>query len=188
MLDLLTRRWWILLLRGIVAIAFGIMAFRWPAPALYALVLLYAGFALVDGVFAIATAAGANRADPNLRLWPLVVAGLALVAAGAVAFGWPGLTVVSLLLVIGLAAVVRGVMEIVEAVRLRHEIENERALGLAGALSIVFGLLVLLRPGAGALALIWMIAGWAIFVGVLYVMLALRMRGLRERVVTRPAI
>lgn len=188
MLDLLARRWWLLLLRGIVAIAFGIMAFTWPAPALYALVLLYAAYAVVDGVFTIASATGASHVDPHLRVWPILVAGVVLVVAGAIAFAWPGLTAVSLLLVIGVAAVVRGVMEIVEAVRLRHEVDNEWALGLAGALSVVFGVLVLLRPAAGALALIWMIACWAVLVGALYVVLALRVRALRERVATHPAL
>jgi uncharacterized membrane protein HdeD (DUF308 family) len=188
MLDLLSRRWWLVLVRGVGSIAFGIVAFVWPAPALYALVLLYAAYAIVDGALSIATASGARRAAPGLRVWPLVVAGLALAAAGAVAFAWPGLTAASLLLVIGVAAVVRGVMEIVEAVRLRHEVDNEWALAAAGALSIAFGVMVLVRPGAGALALIWIIAIWAILVGVLYVALALRVRALRDRALARPAV
>jgi uncharacterized membrane protein HdeD (DUF308 family) len=184
-LDTLARNWWVLLLRGIAAIVFGVLAFIWPGLTLVTLVLLYGAFALVDGVLALISAfTGGARPAPS---WWLVVVGLLGIGAGIVTFLWPGLTAVLLVLFIGAWAIVRGIFEIVGAVKLRKEIDNEWMLILGGVLSVLFGLFVFIAPGAGALALIWVIAAWSIVLGALFVGLALKVRRHREVAATPPA-
>lgn len=176
----LARSWWILVVRGVLAVAFGVLAFVWPGLALEALVVLFGAFALVDGVFAIAAAVRAARRERTW--WPLVVEGVSGIALGIVAFVWPGITALALLYVIAAWAIVTGVFEIAAAIRLRREIEGEWLLGLAGAASMVFGVLVVIFPGSGAVAIVWAIAAYAVLFGVLLIALGLRLRGLRSDV------
>jgi uncharacterized membrane protein HdeD (DUF308 family) len=174
MLHALAKCWWVLLLRGIAAIAFGVLAFIWPGLTLVTLVLLYGAFALVDGVLAL-FAAFTGGAKP-VPTWWLVVVGLIGIAAGLVTFMWPGITAILLVLFIGAWAVVHGIFEIIGAIQLRKEIDNEWMLILGGALSVLFGAVVLIAPGAGALGLVWVIATYSIIFGILFVALALRLR------------
>jgi uncharacterized membrane protein HdeD (DUF308 family) len=172
MLHALAKCWWLLLLRGISAILFGVLAFIWPGLTLVTLVLLYGAFALVDGVISlIAAFTGSAKLVPT---WWLVVVGLLGLAAGIVTFAWPAITAILLVLFIGAWALVHGVFEMIGAIQLRKEIDNEWMLILGGALSVIFGLLVIIAPGAGALGLIWAIASYAIVFG--FIVLALRMR------------
>jgi uncharacterized membrane protein HdeD (DUF308 family) len=174
MLHALAKSWWVLLLRGITGIVFGILAFVWPGLTLLTLVVLYGAFALVDGVLSlIAAFTGSAKPVPT---WWLVVVGLLGIAAGIVAFVWPGITAIALVLLIGAWALVHGIFEIIGAIQLRKEIDNEWWLILCGALSVVFGLIVLFAPGAGALGLIWAIAAYSIAFGIMFVGLALRLR------------
>jgi uncharacterized membrane protein HdeD (DUF308 family) len=174
MLHALAKCWWLLLLRGIAAIVFGVLAFIWPGLTLVTLVLLYGAFALVDGVISlIAAFTGSPKPVPT---WWLVVVGLLGIAAGVVTFVWPGVTALLLILFIGAWALVHGIFEIIGAIQLRKEIDNEWMLILGGALSVIFGLIVLIAPGAGALGLIWAIGGYSIAFGILFVALALRLR------------
>lgn len=175
MLHALARNWWLMLLRGIASIVFGVLAFIWPGLTIISLILLYGVFALSDGVFAI-IAAIRGEGGPMPRWW-LAVVGLLGIAAGILTFTWPGITALTLLLFIGAWALVRGIFEIIGAIRLRHEIDNEWTLILNGALSVLFGLVMLVMPGAGALALIWVIAAYAIISGILLVGLAFRLKG-----------
>jgi uncharacterized membrane protein HdeD (DUF308 family) len=174
-LHALSRNWWLLLLRGIASILFGIAAFIWPGLTVLALTLLYGAFALADGVLSLGAAVmgGGNRSVPT---WWLVLIGLLGIAAGIVAFLWPGLTAFALVIMIGAWAVTIGVLEIIGALWMRHEIEDEWMLIAAGLLSLLFGLAVLLRPGAGAVALAWAIGAFAILSGLLLVGFALRLR------------
>jgi len=174
-LQSFSKNWWNLLLRGILSILFGVMAFAVPGWTLLSLALPYGVYALIDGVLSIWFGAGA-------RAWPLVLFGLLGVAAGIFTLSTPWATAVALLYLIGAWAVVRGIFEIITAVRLRHEITNEWSLIFAGVVSVVVGLIFLARPGAGALALVWVIAAWAIVAGLLLIKLALRVRSLSERV------
>jgi uncharacterized membrane protein HdeD (DUF308 family) len=174
MLHALAKSWWLVLLRGIAGILFGVLAFAWPGLTLLTLVLLYGAYALADGVIALA-AAFTGRARP-VPTWWLVVVGLAGIAAGIVTFLWPGITALVLILFIGIWAIVHGIFEIAGAIQLRHEIENEWMLILAGALSVLFGLVVLIMPGAGALGLIWAIGAYSIVFGALLVGFSLRLR------------
>jgi uncharacterized membrane protein HdeD (DUF308 family) len=174
MLHWLARNWWIELVRGIAAIVFGLLAFVLPGVTLLTLVILYGAYALADGVFAL-IAAIRGEAGPAPRWWLAVVGALG-VAAGLATFLWPGLTALILAIFIGAWSLARGVFEIVGAIRLRKEIDNEWLLILSGLLSVVFGAVVLLMPGAGALAIVWIIGAYAIALGALHVGLALRLR------------
>ncbi len=174
MLHRLAENWWLELLRGIAAIVFGLLAFVLPIATLFSLVLLYGAFALVDGIFAIIAAIRGDRV-PGPRWW-LAVVGVLGVVAGLLTFLWPGLTALILAIFIGAWALARGVFEIAGAIRLRKEIDNEWLLILSGVLSVLFGAAVLFRPGAGALAIVWIIGAYAVVLGALHVGLALRLR------------
>jgi uncharacterized membrane protein HdeD (DUF308 family) len=174
MLQAMAKSWWLVLLRGIAAILFGVLAFIWPGLTLLTLVILYGAYALVDGVISL-VAAFSGGAKP-VPTWWLIVVGLAGIAAGLVTFFWPGITALVLIVFIGAWSIVHGIFEIVGAIKLRKEIDNEWWLILAGALSVIFGIMVLALPGAGALALIWIIGAYAIVFGVLLVGLSLRLR------------
>jgi uncharacterized membrane protein HdeD (DUF308 family) len=174
LLHTLSRYWWLILLRGIAFIVFGVLAFMWPGLTLVTLVLFYGAFALVDGVLALAHAI-MGGGEMGSRWW-LVLVGVAGIAAGIVTFMWPGLTALLLLVFIATWAIVLGVFQIAGAIRLRKEIDNEWTLILSGALSVGFGLVLLAAPGAGAVGLIWVIASYAVVFGVLLVMLAFRLK------------
>jgi uncharacterized membrane protein HdeD (DUF308 family) len=170
----LAKNWWLLLLRGIAAIIFGILAFAWPGITLLSLVILYGAYALVDGVLSIAAAVGGGGgATPR---WWLIVVGLLGIAAGLLTFFWPQITALVLLMFIGAWALIHGVFEIIGAIRLRKEIDNEWMLILSGALSVIFGAAMLIMPGAGALALIWVIGAYSIIFGILFVGFAFRLK------------
>jgi len=173
MVHLLAKNWWVLLLRGLVAVLFGFLAFAWPGLTLVSLILLYGAYAGADGILALMAAMRGGTVAPR---WWLVLVGVLSLGAAAATFLYPGLTALVLLTFIGVWAIARGVMEIVGAIQLRKEIENEWLLVLSGLLSVLFGAMVLARPGAGALALVWIIASYAIAVGVLLMGLALRVR------------
>jgi uncharacterized membrane protein HdeD (DUF308 family) len=169
----LARYWWLILLRGIAAIGFGVLAFIWPGITLVTLILFWGAFTLIDGVLALAHAImGGNMGSR----WWLALIGVAGIAAGVLTFMWPGVTALILLWFIAAWAIVLGVFQIMGAIRLRREIDNEWTLILGGGLSVLFGLVLLVAPGAGALALIWVIGAFAIALGILLVMAALRLK------------
>ena len=177
-LHALAKNWWLVLLRGLCAIAFGILTFIWPGVSLFSLVLLYGAFALADGVVALMTAVSGNTPAPR---WWLAIVGLAGLAAGAVTFLWSGVTAVVLQVFIACWAIVVGVVEIVGAIQLRKEIENEWMLIAAGVVSVLFGILLLVWPGVGLLTLLYTIGSYAIISGVLLIALALRLRSHAHR-------
>ena len=173
----LHRSWWLLLLRGIAAVAFGVLTFVWPQISLLTLIMVYGVYALIDGVLALIAAIRGGGFVPR---WWLALGGIASLAAGALAFVWPGLTALVLVYLIGFWSILRGVLEIIGAVRLRNEIANEWTLGVAGALSVIFGLILVFMPGAGALGLLWLIAVWAVLFGLLLIWVAFRVRRLAK--------
>jgi uncharacterized membrane protein HdeD (DUF308 family) len=174
-LPVLARNWWALVLRGLAAILFGVLAFAWPGITLFVLVLFFGAYMLVDGIFAIVAAVRA--AGEEDRWWLLLIQGILGVLAGLVAIFWPGLTALALLYFIAAWAIVTGIMEIVAAIRLRREIEGEWALALSGALSVLFGVLLVVLPApAGLLSLVWLIGAYAVATGVLLLILAFRVR------------
>jgi uncharacterized membrane protein HdeD (DUF308 family) len=179
LVERLAQNWWLLLLRGIVAIGFGVLAFAWPGLTLFALVILYGAYALTDGVFALG-AAFAHRHPGSPTAW-LVFVGILGIAAGLFTFFWPGITALVLLAVIAAYSILHGILEIALAIRLRREIQGEWLLILSGALSVLFGVLILARPGAGALAIVWLIGAYALVFGSLLIAFALRVRTHRPR-------
>ena len=176
----LTRSWWILAVRGVVAVIFGLLALIWPEITLLALVLVFGAYAFVDGVFALVAAVRGRQLAGGSRAW-LVLEGLLGVGAGVVAVLWPDITALALLWVIAVWAVLTGVLEILAAVRLRRVLDNEWLLVVAGVLSIVFGLILMIWPESGAIGLVWLIGIYAIVFGVVLLGLALRLRGLGRR-------
>lgn len=186
MLTMLSRYWWLVVLRGVFAILFGVLAFIWPGITIGALVILFGAYALIDGVSSVAT--GVMHWQENDRWWVMLLEGIAGIVFGILTFVWPAVTAVVLLFFIAVWAIITGVLELVAAVRLRKEIDGEWALGLAGVLSVLFGIVMLLRPGAGALALIWVIGSYAIVFGVLLIFLGFKLRGVTSNAVSPSAV
>jgi uncharacterized membrane protein HdeD (DUF308 family) len=173
MVHELAKNWWLVLLRGIAAIVFGVLAFVWPGLTLLVLIMFYGAWALVDGVLAIIAAVTGGAPAPR---WWLAIVGVLGILAGILTFLWPGITALVLLFFIAGWAIAIGVFQIIGAIRLRKEIDNEWLLILSGVVSVLFGIGVLLVPGAGALALVWVIGLYAIVEGVLYIALSFRLK------------
>jgi uncharacterized membrane protein HdeD (DUF308 family) len=174
LLHALGRTWWLVLLRGLAAIVFGILAWTWPGATLITLVLFWGAYALVDGVAALV--GGWQAKDSGKPMWPVVLVGVIGIAAGIFTFVQPEVTAVALLILIAAWAIVQGVFEIVAAIRLRKEIKNEWLLILSGVLSVLFGLFMIASPGAGAMAVLWVIGVFAIAYGALLVFLAFKLK------------
>ena len=176
---LLARNWWVLLLRGIIAILFGVTAYAWPGMTLATLVMFFAAFVLVDGVFDVFAAFSGRKENENW--WVLLLEGLLGIAFGVITWTRPGVTVVVLLLFIAFWALATGILRIIMAIRLRKEIEGEWWLILSGLASVLFGVIVMARPGAGALAMLWVIAAWAIITGIFLVILSFQARSFGKK-------
>ena len=173
LLHAMAGNWWLAVLRGVAAIIFGILAFAWPGITLLTLVLFWGAFAMVDGVLAIIAAVKGGNPMPR---WWLAIVGIAGIAAGALTFLMPGLTALVLVTFIAVWAIVLGVMEIYGAIKLRKEIEGEWFLILNGVLAVIFGILLLWRPGIGALTLVWIIGAYAIILGIIYIAFGLKLK------------
>ena len=172
MLTTLAEYWWTLVLRGVAAVIFGILAYVWPGITFTVLVLFFGAYALWDGVFAL-IAAFRTQAE---RRWPLVLEGLVGIAAGVLTFIWPGAATLALLIIIGAWAIVTGIFEIVAAIRLREEIEGEWLLLVSGLLSVLFGIALAIWPAAGLVAVTWLIGAYSIVFGILLIVLGFRLR------------
>jgi len=176
-MEQLARAWWLVLVRGIVAIVFGILALFWPGITLLVLVIFFGAYAIVDGVFSIFSA---FRHDTRSRAWA-IFSGIIGILAGLVALIWPGITSLALLYVIAFWAILHGIAEIVGGIQLRKVIDNEWALILGGVLSVIFGAMLFLWPGAGMLGLVWLIAIFAVIYGIVMVVLSFRVKKLAPR-------
>lgn len=174
MVDILARNWGWVMLRGVAALIFGLLALFNPDITIAALVILFGAYALVDGIFTIVSAIANRHGEPH---WvALLVGGIVSFAAGVVTFLMPGLTALTLLYLIAAWAIITGILEIVAAIRLREAIRGEWMLILAGVLSVLFGLLLFIEPGAGALAVVLWIGAYAIVFGIVLIMLSFRLR------------
>ena len=174
----LARNWWVVALRGVLGILFGLIALVWPGITLLALVALFGAYALVDGIFA---AVAAFRAGRSQFRWWLVLEGIAGIGTGIATVFWPQITALVLLVLVAAWAIVTGVLEIVAAIRLRKVITGEWVLALTGVLSVGLGMLLLLFPGPGALSLVWLIGAYALAFGILLLVLAFRLRSWGRR-------
>jgi uncharacterized membrane protein HdeD (DUF308 family) len=178
MLHTLARNWWLVALRGLAAVLFGVLALLMPGVTLATLVLLFGAYALVDGILALISAFGHTPGQPR---WQLVLWGVVSVLAGVLTFVWPGLTALVLLYVIAGWAIVTGIVEIVAAIELRKVITHEWLLALSGVASLLFGLAIAFWPSAGALVVLAYIAAFAIVLGVLLIALGFRLRAVHQR-------
>jgi uncharacterized membrane protein HdeD (DUF308 family) len=181
--EVLSEKWWVLLLRGLISVAFAVLIWMQPAITLKALIILFGVFAFVDGVLGVWTAFS-SRKDRN-NWWLLMLWGLVGIGIGIITFVAPGVTALALLFYIAIWAIVTGVLEIITAVRLRKEIEGEWLLGLAGLVSLVFGILLIAHPGAGILAVLWLLAAYALILGVLMIILAFKVRSWGAKLTAR---
>jgi len=170
----LSQNWWLEVLRGMLAILFGVLAFVWPQITWLTLIVMFGVYAIVDGIVAIVS--GFSRTRESSRWWVFLVEGLIGIGAGIVALVWPGVTSLVLIYMIASWALITGILEIAAAIRLRNEISNEWMLGLGGLVSIGLGVLLFFQPAAGGLAIIWTIAAYALIFGVLLVILGFRLR------------
>jgi len=157
-----------------VAVLFGILAFTWPGLTLLTLIFLFGVYAMANGALTLAVAFKAPKGYPRFA-W-LIVEGILSVLAGFISFLMPGVTALSLLLLIAAWAIITGAFEIVAAIRLRKVVSHEWLLIIAGLASLAFGVCILIMPGAGALALVWWIGAYSLAFGILLIMLAFRMR------------
>lgn len=181
MLSMMAANWWVILLRGIAGIIFGIIAILNPAIAIEALITVFAAYVLVDGVLTI-IAAIRHRDEP--RWWAVLIEGIISVIAGLAALFYPGIALLVGINLIAFWAILTGVFQIIAAIQLRKEIEGEFFMGLAGVLSIVFGVLLLLFPVWGAVTLITIVGVSSIIFGVLLALLAFRVRGKGDKSMT----
>lgn len=170
--ELLSKSWRSLALRGFISLVFGILAAFWPGITLLWLLVMFAAYALIQGL-ASAMAAFQSRKTYH-DWWLMLLWGVVGIGAGITAFMLPNLTAVVLVLIIGATALASGIVDIAMAIRLRKVIRGEGFLILNGIISIAFGVFVVFFPGAGALALVWMIALYAIVSGLLLLALAWR--------------
>ena len=175
--TLAAQNWGMFVLRGVFALALGVLAFVAPAPTLAALIFVFGAYAVVDGAFAIAYGA----LEPGGPRWLLVIGGIVGIAIGAYTFVNPAITAVALVLLIGSFAIVRGVAEVGTAISLRNVIQSAWLYVLSGLVSIGFGAFLIAAPGEGALAVLFVIGYYALFAGITYVAIGLRLRGLNEK-------
>lgn len=173
MLESLRGTWWILALRGLAGVAFGIAALSWPAVTPRVIVMLYGSYALVDGALSASTALTRRGGRQRASLW---LEGMVGLLAGGCAWLFPGLTTSALACIVASWAVITGVFELVSALRLREELEGEWLLSGAALASLAFGVALAVRPMVGPLALLWVFGGYAIAFGSLVAALALALR------------
>jgi uncharacterized membrane protein HdeD (DUF308 family) len=173
MLHVLARNWWAIALRGIAAIIFGLFAFLFPGSTLFALIIVFGAYSLIDGIFAIVAAVRA--AEAHERWGQLLLVGICGVIVAAVVWFYPGLATLGLLYVIAAWALVTGVLEVIGAFKLRKQMPDWWWL-VAGLASILFGALVIWHPGAGALAVLWLIGTYAVAFGIFLLGFAWRLR------------
>lgn len=179
MITNLANNWWTFVLRGVLALLFGVIAFVWPGLTILSLTYVFGFYAILDGIFALVAAWNFRSQD---RWWVLLLEGLLGLAAGVIAFVSPGITALALLWVIAAWAILTGILEIVAAIQLRQEIENEVWLGLGGLASIVFGVLLVIWPGSGLVTISWLIGGYAIVFGISMLILGFRLQGLNKSI------
>ena len=169
-----SANWWLLVLRGVLGIAFGVLVFLWPMLAWVVIVASFAAYALLDGVFAISAAI---LGHPQRRhWWGLILEGILGIAAAVVTLLWPTLATIPLLAIIAAWAIATGVAEVIVAIRLRRELAGEWLLALSGVLSVLFGITLILQPQAGAIAIAWLIGVYSIAFGFLLLVLGFRLR------------
>jgi uncharacterized membrane protein HdeD (DUF308 family) len=177
MIASLSGSWWAFVVRGLVALAIGILAFVQPGATLIALVAVFAAYAIVDGVLAIA--AGVT-VDGGPR-WMFILGGILGIVVGLVTINRPDVTAIALVLLIGVWAIATGIAEAAAAYQFRQVLENEWLVALSGVISVVFGVFLIASPGDGILAVLWIIGFYAILAGITYLAVGIQLRGVHEK-------
>ena len=180
MFDILTQKWWTVALRGILAIGFGIVALVSPGITLVSLALVFGAYAVIDGVFAIVGAFGHRGRE---AVW-YVLEGILGIAVGIATFFFPSITAQAFVFLVGLWAILTGIFEVIAGFEL--PISRDWLLVLAGATSIIFGVLVFANPVGGALAVVWLIGIYALVFGVALLVFSIRLRGLAKKLDAKP--
>jgi uncharacterized membrane protein HdeD (DUF308 family) len=178
--DILSRNWWMVLVRGLVWILFGVVVFAWPGISLISITLFFGATLLLDGILSVAN--GIRGRKEHDDWWILLLIGLAGVAVGLFAVLNPGVASLALIFYIAIWAVATGLMQILAAIRLRKVIEGELWLVLGGLATVIFGILLASNPAAGALAVLWLIGAYAVAFGIILVLLSFKVRGVARRV------
>jgi len=173
--DLLHHRWTALLGRGVIAILLGLLVWLRPGISLALFVVAFGLWALIDGIVT-SWLAIEDRPQPSWG-W-MLLDGIIGIVIGIFALARPHTTALALLFLIGIWAILRGVLEIVVAIALRRELRGEWRLLIAGVLSIVFGAIVFSNPGAGLLAVLWLVGLYAVLYGIMLISLAFKARSL----------
>lgn len=173
MSALLARNWWAVLLRGLIAVVLGILTFWMPAISLASLVLVFAAYMLADGVLGIVAAMRAARRHERWG-W-LVLEGLLDIGAGVVALAWPGLTIIVFVALVAAWAIVSGGTMVLAALRFNKR-DGRWLMGLAGVLSIAWGVLLAFAPISGALVLTLWLGAYALVFGITLIIFSLRLR------------
>jgi len=181
--DAFARKWQMLLLRGVAATLFGIFTLAQPGISLASLAFVFGAYALADGILSAWTAIIRREEQPHWMI--LLLEGLFGIGIGVITLMNPAVPALALLYYIAIRAIAAGVLEVVVAMQLRREIDNEWRLVLAGLVSVIFGLWLIARPGAGALAALWLIGVFSILIGMLFIILALRLRAIPRNIKAR---
>lgn len=172
------RKWWEKVVIGVVAIIFGIVAFAWPDMTLYTITILFGAFALVIGIFAIL--AGIAGKDLGNARTVFIIQGILGIIIGSVVMAWPGLSLLFVAYLIGFWAIMFGIFEIVAAATApRDAIPSGMSKGLlavSGIISLLFGFIIVLFPGEGVLAILWIIAAFAIILGIVNIVIGFQER------------
>jgi len=175
MLGLISKNWWVFLIRGVLAILFGLVMLARPGAGTSFLVWLFGVFAFVEGVFAVIAAFAGRKGNPNW--WAVLVQGLAGILIGIVMFTNPLMTAILFVRLLGLWAIIVGLFRIVGAVRLRAEVAGEWMHVVGGIITVLLGIVVMAWPAGGVLAFAWLIGIFAILMGAFLIGVAVNMRG-----------
>jgi uncharacterized membrane protein HdeD (DUF308 family) len=178
MLQLLVSHWWLFLIRGILALAFGVACLVFPIAALWVIALLFGVYAFVDGIVAVVASIRMNHAGGRWG-W-LLLEGILGILAGLVVFAYPGLAALTLALLLGAWAIVTGVLAIASAFSARRHVPNEWLWVLSGVVSLIFGIAIFWSPAFGLFALVWMVAFYAILAGIFLIGFSFRLRGVGQ--------
>lgn len=173
--------WWAVLVRGIFAVIFGIVALAWPEVTVWALVVVFGAYAIVDGLSAIFRAISARKVESGWVWW--LLGGLVSLGAGIVAFVWPEITALAAVFVIGIWAIMGGLLEIAGSIRLR-KLDGAAHWGMllfAGVLELLFGLVLVFFPISGILSIVWLVGVFALVFGVLFVVSAFQVRSAAKK-------
>ncbi len=180
MLEKFANHWWVIAVSGVLAIVFGILALVWPQVTLLALVYVFAAFVVADGLVTLYFSIATRKEDERWGM--LAASGIVEIVLGVLIFIWPQITAQVFVFLVAAWAIITGVFEIMAATELRNVIENAWLLILTGLLSLAFGVLLVIYPGAGAISLVWIIGFYAILNGILEIVFAFRLHDMANKV------